>query len=508
MQILIPIADSPEFFPKSEHYFPKPLVDVAGKPLIERVVASLSRSVSSSKFTFVVSKTLTRQFSLSGTLKLVAGDDTQIIERVSETKGALPSCLLAIDKIVPEEELLVCNSDQIIDYNLDKALEYFRLKGAAAGVLTFESVHPRWSFVQLENLDDVVQAFEKRVVSNVAVAGVYYFRRAADFFGAARRAILTEDSVGGDFYISAAINQIILGSGKVLRHQIDAKQYHPLYSPEKIQEFLATKFAGKLRASDASELGVNVVIPAAGAGSRFAKDGWRKPKPFIDVCGVSMVEQVVSNLNLPRASYKILLQESHITEWPEDIHRLSNPRIDIISVAGLTEGTACTVLLARKHFDNEAPLIIANSDQLVDVDYSSFLKDCYDRGLDGSILVFRDKDLDPKWSFAKVSDDGLVVEVAEKKAISDLATVGIYLFRRGSDFVRAAVDMIANNDRVNNEFYTCPVYNYLIKDGAKIGVYEVRRDNMYGLGTPSDLSKYLRDVHAAPSSDRPDRALR
>jgi dTDP-glucose pyrophosphorylase len=136
-------------------------------------------------------------------------------------------------------------------------------------------------------------------------------------------------------------------------------------------------------------------------------------------------------------------------------------------------------------------VLVANSDQYVDFSVDAFVRDCLDRSLDGSILVFKDTKRDPKWSFARLDGAGLVVEVAEKKAISDLATVGIYLFRRGSDFVRAAVDMIARNDRVQNEFYTCPVYNYMLAQGAKIGTYEVPASAMHGLGTPEDLDAYL-----------------
>jgi len=130
------------------------------------------------------------------------------------------------------------------------------------------------------------------------------------------------------------------------------------------------------------------------------------------------------------------------------------------------------------------------------------VRDCFDRGLDGSILVFRDPEMNPKWSFARLNDDGTVAEVAEKQPISDLATVGIYFFRRGADFVRAAIDMIAHGDRVNNEFYTCPVYNYAIKNGLKIGVYEIPMAAMHGLGTPEDLQSYLASQAAAPAAGR------
>ena len=134
---------------------------------------------------------------------------------------------------------------------------------------------------------------------------------------------------------------------------------------------------------------------------------------------------------------------------------------------------------------------MANSDQYVDFDVDAFVDDCIGRDLDGSILVFKDEARNPKWSFARTDEQDLVVEVAEKKPISDMATVGIYLFRRGSEFVSAAIDMIARNDRVNDEFYTAPVYNYMIRAGLRIGIYEIPQSAMHGLGTPNDLEAFL-----------------
>jgi dTDP-glucose pyrophosphorylase len=152
------------------------------------------------------------------------------------------------------------------------------------------------------------------------------------------------------------------------------------------------------------------------------------------------------------------------------------------------------VLTARAHIDPDAPLLIANCDQIVDFDCAAYIGDAVERNLDGSILCFKDRDRNPKWSFARVNGEGLVDEVKEKVAISDLATIGLYYFRRAGDFIDAATDMIARNDRSNNEFYVCPVYNYMIRRGARIGVYNVEPEDMHGIGTPSDLDAYLRKI--------------
>lgn len=235
---------------------------------------------------------------------------------------------------------------------------------------------------------------------------------------------------------------------------------------------------------------MNIVIPMAGLGSRFAKAGYAKPKPFIDVLGKPMIERVLDNLSYKDAKYILIAQKEHLLKEAnlvKDIEK--NYNATFISIDQLTEGTACTVLFARKFINNDEPLLIANSDQIVDINIADFINDCKNKSLDGSILTFIDKEKNPKWSFARLKDE-LVIEVKEKEAISEFATVGVYLFSKGKNFVDSAIDMIIQNDRVNNEFYTCPTYNYAIKNGAKIGIYNIDFEKMHGIGTPEDLEIY------------------
>ena len=237
---------------------------------------------------------------------------------------------------------------------------------------------------------------------------------------------------------------------------------------------------------------INIVIPIAGSGSRFTEAGYTKPKPFIDVLGKPMIARVIDNLNCDNARFILIIQSEHLcteTKLVQQIERVNN--IIIHSIDHLTEGAACSVLHAREFINNDDPMIIANSDQIIDISFQNFVNDCIERGLDGSIMTFKDPQKNTKWSFAKLNSDGFVKEVREKVPISNLATVGIYMFRRGKDYVDAAIDMIVQRDRVNNEFYVCPVYNYAIINGKKIGVFDIPYDSMHGLGTPKDLDFYL-----------------
>jgi NDP-sugar pyrophosphorylase family protein len=237
---------------------------------------------------------------------------------------------------------------------------------------------------------------------------------------------------------------------------------------------------------------INIVIPMAGLGSRFTDAGYKKPKPFIDIDGKPMIVRVIENLYYPEARYILIARKEHIDSEIDLVKKIEKDyNAEFIAIDKITEGTACTVLFARKEINNDYPLLIANSDQIVDIKMTDFIDDCFRKKLDGHILCFDDLELNPKWSFAKINESGHVVEVKEKEVISNLATVGIYLFTRGNDFVDGAIDMIINNDRVRNEFYTCPVYNYLIRRKRKIGTFCIDFNQMHGLGTPEDLKLFL-----------------
>ena len=232
---------------------------------------------------------------------------------------------------------------------------------------------------------------------------------------------------------------------------------------------------------------MNVLIPMAGAGSRFQQAGYTFPKPLIDVKGKPMIQVVVENLGID-ANFIFVVQKEHREKYNLDtLLNLIAPNSKVVEVDGLTEGAACTALLAKEYIDNDNPLFFANSDQFVEWDSTEFMYKMNETDADGGIVSFRATH--PKWSFAKVDENGLVTEVAEKNPISDIATVGYYYWKKGSDFVKYAEEMIEKDIRVNNEFYVCPVFNQAIEDGKQIRTFDIPK--MWGLGTPEDLKYYL-----------------
>lgn len=238
---------------------------------------------------------------------------------------------------------------------------------------------------------------------------------------------------------------------------------------------------------------LNIVIPMAGAGSRFATAGYKTPKPLIPINGVPMIKVVIDNIKLNNNCHFIFIcQKDHVIAY--NLRKLLNefaPGCDIIELKGLTEGAACTVLSAEHLINNQNPLMIANSDQYIDADIHSYFSYMDQNKLDGLIMTMNAND--PKWSFVEFGSNGFVKRVVEKEVISNEATVGIYNFKHGSSFIAAAKEMIAKNDRVNNEFYVAPTYNYLISEGHSVGIFNIgsEANGMYGLGTPADLEKFL-----------------
>jgi dTDP-glucose pyrophosphorylase len=261
---------------------------------------------------------------------------------------------------------------------------------------------------------------------------------------------------------------------------------------------LTAEFVEEAVASSGSNLmqSVNVVIPMAGNGSRFATAGYKDPKPFIPVFGSPMISWVVRNVGLS-ASYTFIIRKEFEETYSatEYLQRIS-PGCRVIAIDAVTEGAACTVLKAKDVVDADAPLLIINSDQYIEFleghtalgAMLDFLYNPAKAHLSGLISTF-DGHRNPKWSYAKTDASGIVTEVREKDPFSDHATTGLYVWRRGSDFVRYAEQMIAKNIRVNNEFYVVPVFNEAIADGHLFGIFPCKR--MWGIGVPEDLDYFL-----------------
>ena len=235
--------------------------------------------------------------------------------------------------------------------------------------------------------------------------------------------------------------------------------------------------------------GLNVIVPMAGAGSRFEKAGYTFPKPLVEIDNKPMIQWVIDSLDLD-ANFIFLVQKEHQVKFNiSSMLKILIPKCKIVYLDGITEGAACTTLLAKKYINNNNPLVITNSDQFLEWNSSKTMYNFYSKSIDGAILCFTSTH--PKWSYALTDKNNFVRKVAEKKVISKNATVGLYYWKKGKDYVKYAEQMINKNIRVNNEFYVCPVFNEAIKDKKKIIIDKVNK--MWGLGTPEDLDFFIKN---------------
>ena len=230
---------------------------------------------------------------------------------------------------------------------------------------------------------------------------------------------------------------------------------------------------------------LNIVIPMVGGGNRYAESFYETPKPLTDIFGHPMIEYVTQNIR-PKCEHRFIFvcQEDHIDRFELDrILRKIAPDCKIIATDVLTEGDACTALLAEELIDNDDELMIASCDQIVDTNIDAYLDEM--RDFDGLIMTTPANQ--PKWSYVKYDENGQVTFVREQEDMSNEAIVGIYNFKRGSDFVKYAYRMIANNVRENNEFSVAPVYNEMINDGMRISFCNVGADT-HGFGGTEGMS--------------------
>ncbi|HUU46423.1 MAG TPA: glycosyltransferase family 2 protein [Acidobacteriota bacterium] len=254
--------------------------------------------------------------------------------------------------------------------------------------------------------------------------------------------------------------------------------------------------------------GLNILVPLAGEGRSFREHRSVFPKPLVEIGGKPMIQVVVENLAaLMPARFIFVINRDDAERFAlAEVLRLVAENCEVIVAPGPTRGAACTAMLAIRHIDNDDPLVIANGDQFLNCDLSEFLADAYLRELDGSMITFRS--VHPKWSFARLDDDGFVVETSEKRPISNNATAGVYYFRCGRGFVRVCQSMIRKDARVMDQFFICPAYNEMILEGARIRTYAVPDDVMFPLTTPEEVKIFAASQGGRHAEHRDSRSRR
>ena len=238
MNLVIPIGSNSKFFPIEEHFYPKPLIEIQGKPMIQHVIENLTDRTNFRKIIFVVRQEECDKFHLDNTLSLLSPSKPIIIRLRADTKGALCSVLLAIEHINSDEPLVISNADQIFSPGcIAENITTFTTSEVDAACLTFKSVHPRWSYVRTDANGLLTETAEKRPISQHAIAGLYFYRHGAEFIVHGMASIRRGASVDGAYFISPVFNEYILAGKKVGHMPVQNSSYHTFYSPKSIEDY-------------------------------------------------------------------------------------------------------------------------------------------------------------------------------------------------------------------------------------------------------------------------------
>ena len=236
INILIPMGGKSEFFDSPDYVYPRSLIEIHGKTMVQRIIENYSK-FENKHFIFVINQAESETYHLDSILKLLTESRCDIIKLNGQTKGAACSALMAIELINNDIPLIIANGDQVIEAPLAEITERFKMLSLDAAVLTFESIHPKWSFIRIDESNKVIEAAEKRPLSKNAIAGFYYFKNGNEFVSAAMQSIKKNVQINDGFYIAPVLNEIVLGGKKIGYHAIDSSRYHSFYSPAKIAEY-------------------------------------------------------------------------------------------------------------------------------------------------------------------------------------------------------------------------------------------------------------------------------
>ncbi|KGI55248.1 glycosyltransferase family 2 protein [Campylobacter sp. MIT 97-5078] len=240
INIVVPIAGKSEFFDESGASFPKPFAEICGKTMIEHFIENF-KGIENKRFIFILKEEYIKRFHLDEAIRVLLECKCEFISVKKETQGMACSVMLATEFIDNDEPLIISNADQIIEKNLSLLLDYF--KDFDAGVVVFESIHPRFAYVKLNAQDQVLEAFEKQPRSKNAVAGFYYFAKGSYFMRASEKMIKKDVNFEGRYFIAPCLNELILNNAKIKALKLEKNEFHTFYSPTKITEYERIKNA-------------------------------------------------------------------------------------------------------------------------------------------------------------------------------------------------------------------------------------------------------------------------
>ncbi|MGE4457260.1 MAG: NTP transferase domain-containing protein [Arcobacteraceae bacterium] len=505
MHIIIPMSGIGNRFIEAGYIEPKPLIVIDGKPIIEHVCDLFPNA---DKFTFICNSKHLRETNMKDVL-LSIKPNANIVEIPNHKKGPVYAVSLVEDLIDDDEEVIVNYCDFGTYWDYENFLKHTRERDADGAIPSYKGFHPHmlgstnYAFMRDEKqwMLEIKEKepFTDNRMNEYASNGTYYFKKGSYVKKYFKELMDKDINLKGEFYVSLIYNLLVQDGLKVSIYDIQ----HMLQwgTPQDVEEYntWSKYFRDAINEKQKPNPKENSItlIPLAGRGSRFAKVGYKDPKPLIEVSGKPMIIQAANSLPNSQNHIFVTLKE-HLENYPlEETLKYEYPNAKIISIDEVTEGQAITCSLGLKNVDENSSLLIAATDNGMIYNHESYEKLINDKNVDAIIFTFRhhvsSKNNPQMYGWVKTNGDdatGVSVKVPiSENPYEDHAIVGTFWFKKVEYFNNALQNLLDKNIRVNGEYYVDSLMGELIELGYKVKVFEV--DDYICWGTPDDYETFV-----------------
>lgn len=505
MHILIPLSGIGKRFLDAGFTTPKPLIEIDGKPMIEHVCNLFPNE---DKFTFICNSKHLKETNMLEILKQIK-PNANIISIEPHKKGPVYATLFAEHLIDDNEEVIVNYCDFGMYWDYEDFLAHTRAREADGAVVAYRGFHPHMlgttNYAFMREKDQWMleikekEPFTDNRMNEYASSGTYYFRKGIYVKKYFKELIDKNINVKGEYYVSLVYNLLVQDNLKVSIYEIQ----HMLQwgTPEDVEEYNRfSRLFNKLIAQMPRLESKNSItlIPLAGAGARFAKAGYKTPKPLIEVSGKPMIIQAANSLPKSQKEIFVILKEHDKTYNLSALLKSYYPNAKVVAIDSVTQGQAITCSLGLENENKESSLLIGATDNGMIYDENKFQELISDNSIDAIIFTFRhhiSSKLNPHmYGWVEIDKNNNVKRVSVKVPISDNpyndhAIVGTFWFKRLELFDIALKTLLQKDIKVNGEYYVDSLFNELIELGYRVKIFEI--DEYICWGTPNDYESFV-----------------
>lgn len=508
MQIIIPLSGVGKRFVDAGYKDPKPLIVVEGKPIIQHVVELFPDE---EKITFICNDEHLKNTNMRQILKNISPTSNIFEVSVNNRKGPVDALLQASELIEDDEEIIISYCDYGTKWDYKKFKQEILKSNADGAIACYKGFHPHmlgsdnYAFVREENMlmleIQEKKPFTKNKMNEYASNGTYYFKSGKILKQYFKELVEKGISTNNEFYVSMVYNLLKDDNLKILIFEIEKMLQWG--TPKDLEEYLIWSNYFLKRNIDFNknfqdQKNTTLILPMAGAGSRFFNEGYNVPKPLLDVEGLSMVIRAVNCL--PDTTNKIFICQNEHLEKYEIKQTIQNEykNVEFVGIDYITEGQACSCELAfnNTNIDKNHAVMISACDNGVYYNMNEYEKLLNDENVDVIIWSFSNNPTSKlyphMYAWLDVDENNYIKRVSIKKPFDDCenkyAIIGTMFFKKGEYFLKGLELIYKNNFRTNGEFYVDNMIEPLLNDGYKCKIFNV--ENYLCWGTPNDYKTY------------------